>query len=581
MLTWLVTLFLLLLSACSPSREQDANTIRVAILSNIKSFDPAQASDQYSIACQNQVYEALYEYHYLARPYRSQPLLARALPTVTDSGLTYILPIRTDVYFQDDACFPGGLGRRMTARDFVYSVKRLADVRTQTTGWWVLDGKVEGLDAWRQASEALPDLPDPSLPELYSRPIAGLSAPDDSTVVMRLTHAYPYFKDLLAMPYLAVVPVEAVLHYGEEFLNHPVGTGPYRLTEWRRSLRLRFSRNEKYHAAIYPLEGMPGDSAAGLLRDAGQILPLTDRLDIGIFEESQPMWLNFLRGRLDRASIPKDNYNDAVTSARVLRPELARKGIRLLRMRELRTDYISFNLKDSVLGKHKGLRQAMALAYDVEEVIERFSNGRAIRAQSPIPPGLFGYDSLYVGPYGHFDLEAAKSRLAASGFPSGAGLPALEYLAVSGTDTRQLGEYFVQSMARLGLQVKLVSCTWPEYLDRLRKGKFQIVGASWGADYPDPENFLQLLYGPNEPPGENNSAYRSEAYDKAYRAMAVMPDSPQRLALIRQMQELVSEDCPWILTRHRIQESLVQGRLDNVQLNAVMEAPYKYYRVKP
>jgi len=566
-----------ILAACSPSEKPPADTYRGAITGNIKSFDPAHAGDENTNTIQYQVYEALYQYHYLSRPYDVEPLLAAAMPIVSDSGLTYTVALRTDVYFQDDPCFPQGHGRKLSAHDFVYSLKRLADVRTQTTGWWVLEGKILGLDAWRQASESLPPLPDTASPPLYAQPVAGLEAWDDSTVIIRLTHPYPYFKYLLAMPYLALVAKEAVLHYGQEFLNHPVGTGPYRLTEWRRNLRLRFERNENFHSETYPREGESGDSAVGLMRDAGRVLPLIAKLDFGIFEESQPMWLNFLRGRLDRSGIPKDNYAEAVMPNKRLRQDLEAKGIDMVKLRELYTGYIAFNLKDTLLGRAKALRQAMALAYDVEESIETFSNGRGIRAQSPIPPGLFGYDSAYVSPYGRFDLEAAEKKLAEAGYAGGKGLPDFEYLAVSGTGTRQLGEHFAQCMRRLGIRVNLVAATWPEYLDRMKKGKFQIVRAAWGADYPDPENFLMLLYGPNEPPGENNASYHNPVYDSLYRRMAVMQDSPERLALVHRMRDIAAEDCPWILVNHRLAETLIQGRLRNVKLNAVMSAPIKYY----
>jgi ABC-type transport system substrate-binding protein len=311
-----------LLAACAPDRDP-GNVYRGALLSNLKTLDPAHASDSYSIQAQFQVYETLYEYKYLARPYDIQPCLAAAMPEVSPGGMTHTIRMRAGVEFADDKSFPGGIGRRVTAHDFVYSIKRLADVRTQTYGWWVFDGKIRGLNEFRAASEKLPPLPDSAYPALYDTEIAGLRALDDSTVRIVLTHPYPYFKYLLAMPYAAVVAREAVEYYGEEFLNNPVGTGPYVLKEWRRGLRLAFARNPKYHHGFYPTEGSAGDSAAGLLADAGKPLPFVDRAEIYIYNETQPMWLNFLRGRLDRGAIPKDNYAQAVTPERGLRGEFA------------------------------------------------------------------------------------------------------------------------------------------------------------------------------------------------------------------------------------------------------------------
>jgi oligopeptide transport system substrate-binding protein len=571
---------LALLGACSPGKDP-GNVYRGALASNLKTLDPAQASDSYSIQSQQQVYETLYEYKYLARPYDVQPCLASAMPEVSPDGLTYTIRVRTDVEFADDPSFPGGKGRRMTARDFVYSLKRLADVRTQTYGWWVFDGKIKGLNAFRDSSEKLPPLPDSAYPALYDREIEGLRALDDSTVRIELTRPYPYFKYILAMPYAAVVAREAVEHYGEEFRSHPVGTGPYVLTEWRRGLRLTFVRNPKYRHGFYPTEGSSADSAAGLLRDAGKALPFVDRVELYVFNETQPMWLNFRRGHLDRAAIPKDNYAQAVTPGQGLQKEFLEQGIRLHKVEELDVVYICVNMKDPVLGKNRALRQAMQLGYDVETVLSRFYNGRGVRAQGPVPPTIFGHEPEWRGPYGRFDLEAARRKLAEAGYPGGKGLPELSYLTVASTEARQRGEHFAQNMAALGIRVNVESATWPEYLERIRARSFQLAGAAWMADYPDPENFMQLLYGPNEPPGANNASYANPEFDRLYEKVAAMPDGPERLEILRRMRAIVAEDLPWIFVAHRVNELLAGGRLRNFKPSAATMVPVKYYRVTP
>jgi oligopeptide transport system substrate-binding protein len=568
----------LLLLSCTPSKKDLGATYRGVLVSNLKNFDPALVQDQYSAMCQFQVYETLVEYKYLARPYDIQPCLATAVPEITDSGRVYTLRLKQGVEFADDACFPGGKGRAVKAADFIFSIKRMCDVRTKSTGWWIFDGKVVGLDSFRAATEALPALPEQIHPPLYDSEVEGLRALDDSTVRIQLTKPYPYFKYILAMPYAAVIPHEAVEHYGEDFLNHPVGTGPYLLKEWRRGLRLTFERNPKYRHGFYPTEGTAGDSAAGLLADAGKPLPFIDRIEYGIFEEFQPMWLNFLRGNLDRSPIPKDNYADAVTPDKSVRGDMAAKGIDLVRLKDLDVIYVCFNLEDKALSD-KRLRQAMSLAYDADQAIELFQNGRGIRAHSPIPPGLFGYDSTFRNPHSRFDLEAAKSLLAKAGHPGGRGLPELEYLTPASTDTRQAGEHFAQCMARLGIKIKVATCTWPEFLERLKRKKFQIIRAAWAADYPDPENFLQLLYGPNESPGENNANYKNAEYDALYRDVAVMQDTPERLAKIRRMQEILAEDCPWIFCLHRTNELLIYKWVKDHKAHAVLDAPLKYYRI--
>jgi oligopeptide transport system substrate-binding protein len=567
-----------LMNGCAPDRDP-GNVYRGALISNLKTFDPAQASDSYSNQSQFQIYEALYEYKYLARPYEIEPCLAAALPEISADGTVYTIRVRTDIEFQDDAAFPGGKGRRINAHDFVYSIKRLTDVRTDTYGWWIFDGKVKGLNAFRDASAALPALPDSIHPALYDQEVEGLRALDDSTVRIELTRPFPYFKYILAMPYAAFVAHEVVNHYGPEFLNHPVGTGPYVLKEWRRGLRLTFERNPKYHHGFYPTEGTAADSAAGLLADAGKPLPFIDRAELYIFNETQPMWLNFLRGNLDRSSIPKDNYSQAVTPGRGLNEVIRKRGIVLDRMWQLDLTYVCFNMKDPVLGKHKKVRQAMQLGYDVETVIDRFYNGRGIRAQSLIPPELAGYDSVFRSPYGEYNPARARTLLAEAGFPGGKGLPTLVFLTVASTEARQRGEHFAQNMAAIGIKVKVESCTWPEYLERLQVSKFQLVGASWMADYPDPENFLQLLYGPNKPPGENNASYQNDAYDRLFEEMTRLQDGPERMAIIQRMKAIAVEDAPWIFAVHRVAEILSYQRIRNLKPHAVAESPIKYYRI--
>ena len=552
---------------------------RGALASNVKTFDPTQAGDLYSNICQQLIYETLYQYKYLTRPYDIEPSLAEALPTISDSGRIYIIPIKHGIHFTDDPCFPQGKGREMKAQDFIYAVKRLADVRNKSTGWWIFDGKIVGLDAFHEETQKLPPLPEQLYPKLYDKTIEGIRTLDDYTIRIQLTKPYPYFKYILAMPYNALLPREAVEYYGEEFLNHPVGTGPYRLSEWRHGLRLIFDRNPDYHHGFYPNEGEASDSVQGLLADAGKPLPFIDRIELNIFEESQPMWLNFLNGNLERSSIPKDNYAQAITPQKNLRDDYGKKGIQLIQGDDLDLTYVLFNFEDPIVGKNKKLRQAMSLATDVEDLIDLFYNGCATRAQSPIPPGLFGYEATYKKPYGHFNLAEAKQKLAEAGYPNGKGLPALEYMIPASTNSRQGAEHFAKDMAKIGIQIKVASYTWPEFLTRLKKKTCQLAGSAWGADYPDPENFLQLLYGPNEAPGENNANYKNATYDSLYRDIAIMQDTPERLIKIKKMEAIIGEDCPWILETHRLREYLNYSWLKNHKPNAVEEMPLKYYKI--
>src|SRR3989339_124204 len=387
-------LLFLLLPGCSFQKKKLGNVHRDVLIAKIKGFDPADVSDLYSHICQKQVYEALYQYKYLVRPFDIEPCLAESLPTISENGLLWRIPLKKGIRFTDYPCFPEGKGRVVNARDFIYSIKRLADARTRSTGWGLFENKIEGLDEFRDATRKLKKSDSAD----YFSNLSGLAVLDDYKVQIRLTQPFPYFKYILTMGYTALFPHEAVDYYQEEFLNHPVGTGPYRLTEWRRSQRMVFERNLNYHHGFYPTEGEEGDRAAGLLEDAGRPLPLIDRIEFYIFMESQPMILNFLRGNLEQSGIPKDEYNNIVLPDKSLKEEYRKKGILLSRYADLDLTYTIFNFADTLMGRYKKLRQAISLAEDVKKTIELFYNGRAVEAQSPIPPGMFGYEADYKNP---------------------------------------------------------------------------------------------------------------------------------------------------------------------------------------
>ena len=271
-----------------------------------------RAGDTLSGGVMAQIYDALYEYKYLVRPYELKPALAAALPQVSADGLTYTIPLKKGVVFQDDPCFKatGGHGREVTADDIIYGIKRLMDVANKPTGSWMLQGKVVGLDEFYDESvkraAAGEDMD-------YSMPVAGLQAPDPYTLRIQLKERYPQLKYALAMPYTAPVPHEAVEVYPDDFVNHPVGTGAFRLKEWTKRWRMILERNPTYRDDRYPGEGEPGDREAGLLDAAGERLPIVDEIYLSIVSEAQPAWLLFKEGYLDASGISKDNFKEAIS----------------------------------------------------------------------------------------------------------------------------------------------------------------------------------------------------------------------------------------------------------------------------
>ena len=564
-------------SACTKKGGNDpANTLHLATPEKIKGMDPVFADDLYAGTEVHRVYESLYQYHYLKRPYVLIPNLAEAMPEISSDGKTYTLKLKKGVLFQDDASFKAsnGKGREMTAEDVVYSYKRLADPKLASSGWWIFDGKLVGLNEWRdaQGKAATTD---------YSVPVEGLKAVDRYTVQLKLIQRSSQIGYALAMAFTAVVPREAVEAYGKEFLNHPVGTGPFRIEEYNPTSKLVYVKNPTYRQELYPSEGAPGDKEGGLLADAGKALPLSDKVIVSIIVEDQPRWLNFMAGKLDRAAIPKDNFDQAVDKAQNLKPELAQKGIILFKDPSLDVTHESFNMADPLIGKNKLLRQALSLAYNPAPAIDLFYNGRAIVAQGPIPPGLAGYDEAMKNPYKQFSIEKAKELLAKAGYPGGKGLPPIEYATTSSSTSRQMNEYLQKQFEAIGVTLKMNTYSWPEFQAAIKNKKGQMWGFAWGADYPDAENFLQLFYSKNGSPGPNDANYSNPEFDRLYEKSLTLQDTPERTAIYQQMVKLVVEDCPWIFGVHRLSYSLGNKWLKNYKYHEFENSAFKYLRVDP
>lgn len=564
----------LLASGCSKTSKDPANTVHIPSVAKIKTLDPAFADDLYSGWEIGKVYENLLHYGYLKRPYVLEPQLAESMPQLSADKKTYTFKLKKGVLFQDDACFSGGHGREMIADDVVYSLRRVADPKINSSGWWTLDGKIAGLNEWHDEAAK-------SGSSDYSKPVSGLKALDRYTVQITLTKPNYQFLYSMAMPFESIIPHEAAEKYGKDFVNHPVGTGPFKLAEYNPSSRLVWDKNPTFRAEVYPSEGAPGDKEAGLLADAGKPLPRADRIVTEIFEESQPKWLKFMSGQLEISGIPKDNYASAIGKDNELVPELKAKGIKLHRVPMLDLTYTSFNMDDPILGKNKLLRQAISLADNQTEIDDLFYNNQALAAQGPIPPGLSGYDPSSKSPYRQFNLEKAKELLEKAGYPGGKGLPPLEVAALADSTNRQMTEHFAKEMAALGITLKVNSGSWPQFDEAIKNKRGQIWSLAWGADYPDAEDYLALYYSKNVSPGSNDANYRNPEYDKLYEESLALPDSPQRAELYKRMAKIVIEDCPRIWGAHRMNVDVTQPWMKNYKWNDVSHDQFQYYGVEP
>ena len=557
-----------LLSGCAKKQDASERVLNIVSPAEIKGFDPIMADDLYSGREIGKIYEGLLAYHWLKVPYELVPNLAEVMPEVSKDGITYTFKIRKGVVFQDDAAFPNGKGRELEASDFVYSIKRLADSKNQANGWWILDGKLKGLNEWRDKNANLPATN-------YDEEVVGLKAIDKYTLQFQLAKPFPQFLYALAMGFTAVVPKEVVAKYGKEFINHPVGTGPYVLPKFDQGKRITYTKNPTFREKLYPSEASP--ELKHLLADAGKKLPLVDKIVVHVMVESQPGWLKFNKGELDYYSIPKDNFASAIKDNK-LSADLEAKGIVLSITPLLDLTYTGFNFENKLFQNTK-LRRAMALAFDEGKSNELFYNNTSFSAQGAIPPGIAGQNKDYKNPYKGPNLDAAKKMLAEAGYPEGKGLPEITYDIPDSTTSRQSGEFFQKQMEQIGIKIKISASPWPEFQAKLKKRAVQMFGAAWGADYPDAENFLQLFYGPNSSPGSNSTNYNNPVFNKDFETAVVMQDSPERTALYEKLNKFLAEEMVVIFNMHRQSYTLQQGWLRNYHSSDLNHDAYQYLNI--
>jgi ABC-type transport system substrate-binding protein len=535
------------------SSEQDDGemVLNLVLNSKVKSFDPIRMRDEYTNMVANQMYEALYQSHYLKRPYTYEPLLAEKMPQISEDKLTYTIKIKKGVFFQDDECFEGGKGREVRAEDFIYAIKRLANIKNLSESWSSLDDKIAGLDEFREYTKSCKSAEEVD----YSREVEGLRAVDDYTLVIKLKRPWSQFlASMLTDVSSSPVAKEAVDYYGEDFMSHPVGTGPYILRTWKRGSYIELVRNPNFRGELYPSEGEPGDAEEGYLDDMGRMMPFADRIVWTVIEESRPAWLLFLQGKIDVKSVPKDNWDEVLTGTGELTEVMKQRNIHLKTFEDPSVFFVGFNMNDAVLGKNKPLRQAINRAIDREKFIELFFGGRHLVAHGIFPPMMPSYNpKIKEMGYARFDADEARQLIKEAEEIHGGKIPELA-IVMQGTDTffRQYGQFLKRSLNDIGLEVVLEFMDWPTFQQKVNNSEAQIFASGWGVGIPDSQQFLSLFYSKYKAPGINKFNYNNPEYDKLYEKIIVMDESEQRKELYQKMELMVLEDCPAAFTNHRV-----------------------------
>jgi oligopeptide transport system substrate-binding protein len=586
--------------------------------SDVKSLDPATCGDDMSSTIQANMFENLYGYHYLKRPLEVVALLADSMPRVSKDGLTYTIKIKPNVLFHRNPCFgkdPSGKHRwntrAVTAKDFVFALKRVADYHINTgLSWAFLADRIVGLDEYRDKTRQFKagDF------SRYDLDVAGISAPDSLTLMLRLKSPFPQLIYVLAIQAVyAPIPHEVVEYYLSTYddgsgVRQPialqerspeimepeqvVGTGPYLLTTYKRKWKIVMDRNPDFRDDRYPSEGekasvdYPGDSAMGLLLDAGKRVPFIQTVNLRYIEEDYAAWMLFLSKQVDVGPIPVETFQAIITPGKDLTDEWKKKHISLSKAIRPSIYWIVFNMEDPVLGKSPSLRRALCLSYDVENQIKILYNDRGRRAVNIVPSSFKGHDEAGPGPFFRFDtaaarqeIEKARKELGALGLLVNGEIPEIKFDLSDGPYSIRMADFSRQQFSRLGIKVKCIFNDWPTLQRKVENKQAQMYTMGWVADYPDAENFLQLFYSGNIDKGTNNSNYRDPQFDSLYLKVRIMQDSPERMALYCRMIKMVSEDTPVLLLNESEGFSLFYNWIKNVKQHPIPYGFTKYRRI--
>jgi len=573
------------LHAASEAADR-SKTLHVTFQVAETGFDPTRTSDYYSGQVIEAIFERLLTYDYLARPAKLVPSTAESLPEITDDAKTYTFKVRKGIYFTPDPAFKGKR-RELTAEDYAYSIKRFFDPKNRSPYAFLYEGKIVGLDELGAKARKTGRFD-------YDAAVPGLEVPDRYTLRIHLREPDYGFAHIIAFDLSGAVAREVIEAYGEDTNAHPIGTGPYRLKQYVRSSKIVLEANPDYRGMVWDFQpgGDPADREI-VAQMKGKKLPVIGNVEISIVEETQSRWLAFEKGETDMEYQLWDLSPTFMAEDGRLRPRFANRGIKLGRSVDPEITYLYFNMLDKIgdkpnpvggYGREKiALRRAIAMAYKIDDQIRVIRKGQAIKAEFPIPPGIAGHDPAYKSSI-RYDPKTANALLDRFGYKKGPDgyrrLPDGKELVIrfSSTPTeiaRQGDELIKRSLDSIGIRLEIHKERFPDLIKLERRCRLMMRGASWIADTPDGDNFMQLLYGPNTFQS-NNACYKSAVFDRLYEKSRTMPDGPERNRLYRQMTRQMEADTPWLLIDSRYRNMLMQPYVIGFKKHPVLHQEWMY-----
>jgi ABC-type transport system substrate-binding protein len=571
-----------LLHGPASGKADPAKVLRVAFEAGDDGFDIGRTSSMYSVWVAYSIFENLLTYDYLARPVKLMPGTAESMPEISADGKTYVFRIRKGIYFTPDPAFKGRK-RELTAADYAYTIKRLMDPKNRSPHAAGYEGKIVGLDDLVKAAKKSGRFD-------YDAPIAGLETPDRYTLRIHLTAPNPAFIYGMAHASTAAVAHEVIEAYGEDSARHPVGTGPYMLAQYVPRSKIVLEANPDYRGFTWDFQSSGEAWDEQLIRDMkGKQMPQVGRVEINIIEEEQSRWLALDSGQLDLDRLGDAAVLEVLENGK-LKPKFSAKKIGLYRYPAPDIVQTFFNFRDPVVGGYSlekiALRRAIAMAYNTNDEINQIRYGQAVKAHSPIPPGVIGYDPAYRSsiPY---DPDLANKLLDRFGYRSQAdgyrsmpdGQPLVIKLhSVAQSRDQVLREIWKRSLDRIGVRAEFPVSSFADNLKAAYRCELMMWGLGGTASSPDGMDFLESLYGPSAFQG-NLGCYQSAAFDEAFRKARVLPDGPEKQALYVQMSRQVEADTAQLIHVHRIRNWLLQPWVKGFKKHPIMHAEWQFLDV--
>lgn len=567
-----LSLFIIIFSQSCFHWNKNETTLNIPIKTEVTTIDPHLSYDYVSNFVTHQVYDTLYSFHYLKRPYQVEPMIADGMPEFSNGGKELLIKIKKNIPYHPIK----GLNQTLTvkAQDFVNSLKRLAYKHTASRAWWLAKNLFVGLDEIHIKTG--------SLNELINAKLPGVVAIDDYTLKLTLKKVIPPHQilNLLTMTFTAPIPLEVFTILKNNLSDKEIGTGAYQLVSLDLKKEIRLIAFNQYNTVNYPNVGDRYAHEQNLLVDANKKIPFVKELNFFIDSEEKNRWEKFKNKEYSFVELPRPYTEEVLKEDGGLHNNLAKQNIQMEQSPSLAFWFIEFNMLHPIIGKNVFIRNAIAHSLDMRKFLWEFSHNADQKANSIYTPGIFGYQASKELSY-EYDVDKAKNFLKQAGFPNGVGLPTLIFDTRRETEAHvKQAEFIKESLAKIGIKIEIQINTFTQFIDKVKNNSMVMWQGGWLLDFPDAENILQLFYSKNAGNGgPNKSNFSNPKFDKLFEQMIKLENNKEKLKLLIQLEDIILSELPLIMLYYSKNYFLYHHDVKNFRFNELSMGFIKFLRL--